>query len=256
MHPGYARISPMDRPDYRELISGVSAAVWPEFMFHDPIADLHWNGLFERFPTFQFAVLDQKTNTVAGIANSVPLAWQHTIEQLPDEGWDWALTKSASDFTSGHVPNMICAIQISVSPAFQRRGLSSILLSEMVELARAYGFPRLIAPVRPSKKDRYPLTSIESYIKWTGDDGLPYDPWLRVHVRAGGRILKPCPSAMRIVGTVAQWQEWTGLRFYESAQYIVPGALVPVTINLADDSGTYIEPNVWILHEGPKVIAA
>lgn len=61
---------------------------------------------------------------------------------------------------------------------------------------------------------------------------------------------------MRIVGTVAQWQDWTGLRFYESAQYIVPGALVPVTINLADDSGTYIEPNVWILHEVPEVIAA
>ncbi len=249
MEPGYTRISPLDRGDYRELISSVSEAVWPEFMFHDPVARVHWDGLFEKFPAFQFALLHQETHAVAGIANSVPLAWLDTMERLPDEGWDWALTKSASDHTSGQIPNLMCAIQISLSPAFQQKGLSGILLSEMVELARRYGFTRLIAPVRPSKKDRYPLASIDSYIKWTGDDGFPYDPWLRVHVRAGGRILKPCPNAMRIIGTVKEWQEWTGLRFYESAEYIVPGALVPVTINLGEDSGTYIEPNVWVLHD-------
>ena len=30
---------------------------------------------------------------------------------------------------------------------------------------------------------------------------------------------------------------------------IVPGALNPIYMNLDKDEGTYIEPNVWIVHE-------
>jgi GNAT superfamily N-acetyltransferase len=251
MSADYTRITPRSRMDYRELISEVSESVWPEFIHHDAIAADHWDGLFEEFSAYQFALIDPVTKAVAGIANSVPLAWEHTLQELPDEGWDWALTTSASGSSAGKIPNMMCAIQISVAPSFQRKGVSSILLSEMIELARTSGFQRLIAPVRPSLKDRYPLSSIDSYIKWTREDGLPYDPWLRVHVRTGGRIIKPCPSAMRITGAVAEWQDWTQLHFYESGDYIVPGALVPVTIDLAEDMGIYVEPNVWIVHEIP-----
>jgi len=59
---GYTRISPINRPEYRDLISSVSEAVWPEFMFHDPIAALHWGGLFAKFPAFRFALLDQESD--------------------------------------------------------------------------------------------------------------------------------------------------------------------------------------------------
>ena len=141
------------------------------------------------------------------------------------------------------------ALQISIAPPFQGKGLSSLFIEEMRQLARRKGFSILIAPVRPNRKHLYPLSSIDSYASWSFPDGLPYDPWLRVHVRAGGRILKTCQSAMRIIGTVAEWEEWTGLRFFQTGQYIVPGALVPVVIDLAQDRGTYTEPGVWIVHD-------
>jgi len=246
---GYSRTSPVDRSDYRELISHVSEAVWPEFLFHDPVAHDHWDGLFETFPSHQFALIHDQTQTVAGIANSVPLAWTRPLIDLPEEGWDWQLLKSAQDAASGAQPNIMGALQISVSPIFQGKGLSSIFLEEMRQLARRKGLSVLIAPVRPNKKHLYPLSSIESYAAWALPDGLPYDPWLRVHVRAGGRILKPCHSAMTIVGTVAEWEEWTRLRFFQTGEYIVPGGLVPVTIDLTQDSGTYVEPGVWIVHD-------
>jgi hypothetical protein len=53
---------------------------------------------------------------------------------------------------------------------------------------------------------------------------------------------------MHISGTVADWEKWVGLRFPESGIYVVPGALTPVEINLENDRGVYIEPNVWMLH--------
>ncbi len=39
------------------------------------------------------------------------------------------------------------------------------------------------------------------------------------------------------------------LRFPESGQYIVPGALNPIEIDREADRGYYIEPNVWMQHQ-------
>lgn len=245
---GLTRISPVTRSDYRELISPVSEAVWPEFMMHDPIADERWDGLFEEFGEYQFAYLGEGGKQVVCLANCVPLAWDGAVEDLPDEGWDWALIQSARDQTEGNTSKTLCAIQISIHPQHQGRGLSTFMLKQMLALARQKELRRLIAPVRPSLKHRYPLTPMEGYIRWTDDSGLPFDPWLRVHARQGGEIVKVCPRAMQVVGTVGEWEDWTAMRFPDDGEYVVPGALAPIRIDHALDRGTYIEPNVWMLH--------
>jgi hypothetical protein len=51
---------------------------------------------------------------------------------------------------------------------------------------------------------------------------------------------------MVITGTIADWELWTGMRFPDAGRYVVPGALVPVDVDLAHNEGTYIEPNVWL----------
>ena len=69
----------------------------------------------------------------------------------------------------------------------QGRGLSAEALRAMVEIARSNGLGGLIAPVRPNWKDRYPLVPIERYAAWRREDGLLFDPWMRVHERPAGR---------------------------------------------------------------------
>ncbi len=118
----------------------------------------------------------------------------------------------------------------------------------MRQVAVDHGLRALIAPVRPSQKARYPLIPIENYIQWTTADGLPFDPWLRVHARAGARIIQPCPRSMTVPGTRAEWENWAGMPFPESGTYIVPGALVPVQVDVEKDEVRYIEPNVWVWH--------
>lgn len=76
--------------------------------------------------------------------------------------------------------------------------------------------------------------------------GLPEDPWLRVHVRAGGRIVSICHRAMVVPGTLAVWREWTGLPFDRSGDVIVPSALVPVQCDVAHDHDVYVEPAAWV----------
>ena len=243
------KITPDSAPDYRNLIGEVIGTIWPEFMRQDPVSDLYWDGLFENFPEYQFAMINPRSREVAGLANSVPLFWSRKLEELPDEGWDWALITSAEGFENDTAPNYLCGIQISVAPDYQGQGLSRILLEEMISMARARGFGKVIIPVRPSLKSSYPLTSIQDYLEWKTDEGLPFDPWLRVHLRNGGRILHPCHRAMQITGSVADWEGWTGMHFFDSGDYIIPGALTPVRFDVEADVGEYLEPNVWVVHE-------
>lgn len=73
---------------------------------------------------------------------------------------------------------------------------------------------------------------MKRYVNWTKASGAPFDPWLRTHWRFGARIVKEAPQSMRVRGTVAGWESWTGLKFLESGPYIAPGALEPVQIRL------------------------
>jgi hypothetical protein len=126
--------------------------------------------------------------------------------------------------------------------------VSRVALEGMIGIARAHGFTSLVAPVRPSWKERYPLAPIERYAGWRRADGLLLDPWMRVHERLGAEVLKPEPHSLRITGTVAEWESWTGMAFPESGEYVFPQGLAPVSIDRAADRGAYWEPNVWMLH--------
>lgn len=56
------------------------------------------------------------------------------------------------------------------------------------EIARRNGLHALIAPVRPSWKERYPPAPIDGTSAGGGNDGLLFDPWMRVHERVGASI--------------------------------------------------------------------
>jgi hypothetical protein len=115
----------------------------------------------------------------------------------------------------------------------------------MRELAAPFG--RLVAPVRPTLKERYPLIPIERYVRWRRDDGTHFDPWIRTHERLGGEVTGTAEGAMLIEGSREEWSEWTGLEFPGDGEYVLPGALVPV--RFADGHGVYREPCVWLRHD-------
>ncbi len=222
---------------------------WPEFMLQDPISDRYWSSLFELFADYQFGLLDPGTARGVAMGNCVPLRWDKPLDELPERGWDWALQHAAEDCRAGVEPNILCAIQVAIDPAYRGRGISTRMVEEMRVIGKLKGFRQLIAPVRPSQKAAYPLSDIDDYIAWMRDDGYPFDAWLRVHARSGASIIKVCHQSMTICGTVQEWQSWTSLSFRSSGPYYVPGALNPVQVDLEANEVVYIEPNVWMVHE-------
>jgi len=242
-------ITPHDLEDYHDQVGDITEASWPEFMLHDPIANENWHELFDRFEEYQFAMLDTETNRMAAFGNSLPFYWDNALSELPEGGWDWVFLQAIENDKNGVTPNIQSAIQIAIHPDYQSQGLSTRMVKAMRATGESKGFKNLVAPVRPNQKSKYPLTSIDDYITWKTDEGFPFDAWLRVHARAGARIIKPCHEAMTIRGTRAEWEEWTKLKFPQSGTYHVPGALNPMEMNIEKDEGVYIEPNVWMVHE-------
>lgn len=241
-------INPGGLPDYRERAGDIAEASWPEFMLHDAIASEYWHELFDRFSDYQFALMDTETNRMAAMGNSLPFYWDKDLAELPEKGWDWVFLKAVGDHEKGVTPNIQSAIQIAIHPDYRSQGISTEMVHAMKDIGRSKGFQYLVAPVRPNQKSRYPLISIDDYIQWTNDEGLPFDAWLRVHARVGAKILKPCHEAMTICGTGAEWEEWTRMKFPQSGKYYIPGALNPMHFDLEKDEGIYIEPNVWMVH--------
>src|SRR5262245_14033762 len=130
----------------------------------------------------------------------------------------------------------------------QGAGLAGKALAALRERATAGGLERVVAPVRPALKSRYPLTPMESLARWTRADATHIDPWIRTHQRLGATILAPAPRSMVITGTVDEWESWTKMAFPETGQYVVLDALYLVSINRQEDHGIYAETNLWMQH--------
>jgi hypothetical protein len=229
------------------VFDAVKRHVWPEFMFHDPIAGRLWNRLETDFAEYQFALKDD-AGAIVAVGHTLPFRWDDPLEALPERGWDAIFVKAVADLEAGREPNMATAIEASIHPMYRGRGVSKLIIGEMRAIAKAKRFTSLVAPVRPSEKAKYPLAPMERYMTWANDKDEPFDAWIRTHWRLGARIVKVAPRSMVITGSVAEWEAWTGMRFPDSGNYVVPGALTPVVIDRARDCGEYIEPNVWMEH--------
>lgn len=221
--------------------------VWPEFMQHDQIVAENWALLYTDFLRFQAAIY--ANNKMMGVANAIPLFWDDDFQNLPIQGLDWAIKKSINDHKNGLLPNLLIGAQILINPTARNTGLSYDFLDLMKLTARKNGIEHLALPVRPTLKHLYPLIPMKEYLKWSNEKGEPFDPWIRVHLKAGGHLISVCNESMRIRGKVEDWQKWTGLSFQSSGLYTIKNALSPVEINLEENFGEYVEPNVWITHQ-------
>jgi hypothetical protein len=243
---GHRLVSLAERPDLIAPAADHNTAAWPEFMFQDDVADRFFNRCWRDFPELQFVLLGSGDDIVA-TNNAMPLWWDGSDEGLPD-GWDDQVIRSIDDLKAGRAPNTLGALQIVVALAARGGRYSGTMVAAMRSSAIRAGWSALIACVRPTAKDRYPLQPIESYAFWTRDDGLPFDPWIRLHARLGARVVKGAPRSMTMRGTVANWEKWTGMPLPESGDYVVPFATSPVHIDRARDEGVYYDQNVWMVH--------
>jgi len=233
-----------EKPDLTDVIDELSQESWPEFLLHGGVTN--WRSLFKTFAKFQILICDPDGDLLA-VGHTVPFVWNGTVEDLPETIYS-IISRAIDAQSAEQVPNTISALAAMVSKRHRRLGLSTEIVRQMILLASRSGCDDLIAPVRPTLKEQYPLVSINDYIQWTDNNGEAFDPWIRVHLRLGGEVLGVANCTLKVESSVSDWERWTGIAFPGSGEYIVPGALQPVSIDRTLDNGSYEDPNVWIRH--------
>jgi hypothetical protein len=198
--------------------------------------------LIPKYADLQVVIYHQNADRVVARGRSIPFFWDGTLADLPP-GIDALGLRALED---RRIPTALSALAAEVAPDVQGEGLSHLVLRALCDAARRNELGPLVAPVRPSWKDRYPLVPIDEYARWQRGDGMPFDPWMRVHSRLGASIVRAEPRSLEIEASVAQWQTWTDLEFPADGDYIFPFGLAPVHVE--NGVGIYWEPNVWMLH--------
>jgi GNAT superfamily N-acetyltransferase len=234
-----------DRPELGQEAADAFRELWPEFIFHDEVPKRYMPRVQEYFCRFDILLLDGARVAAGGWG--VPLGWDGTVEGLPS-GYDDALVRAVEGHERREPANTFSFMAAAVAEPFERQGLATLVLRELAARARAAGIEHVIAPIRPTGKHRYPQVPMSEYASWVRDDGLSIDPWIRTHQRMGATILGPAPESMTIEGTVAEWEQWTGMRFPTSGDYAVPDALNLLHVDREADRATYREENLWVQH--------
>jgi len=238
-------VTTSERPDLDDEARAAFRSVWPEFIFHDPVAREHMDRVELYFRPYDVLLLDHGEVVAGGWG--VPFEWDGSIAGLPD-GYDGTLISGVSGHENSAEPNTLAVMAAAVRSDRHGEGLAGQVLAALRQRATASGLGHILAPVRPTLKSRYPLATMSEFASWVRSDGLHLDPWIRTHQRLGATILAPAPRSMVITGTVAEWESWAEMAFPQSGHYVVPAALDLVEIDREADRGTYAETNLWIQH--------
>jgi hypothetical protein len=238
------------RTDSREWTEAQLADLFsdgfPEFITADRLAGRYIERVRAGFPGWNLTLVDAAGDPVAG-GWGVPLRWDGTVGDLPG-GYAESLVRAVEGREHGNAPDTLVVCGAVVAGRLQGRGLAARILTELRDAAVRDGLDRVVAPVRPTLKERYPLTPIETFMQWTRPDGAALDPWIRTHLRLGATVLAAAPASQTMTGTVAEWEAWTGIALPSSGEYVIPQGLSVLRVDREADLGTYTEPNVWIRH--------
>lgn len=236
------------RPALRQSMNLIHHATWPRFFAGSQVMMRHWEDLYRLFAHYQFCLVDAQDN-VACIANGIPLYWNGEDHSVP-AGWDAAVLLALRQYADGVVPNTLLGLAGIVAEAYQGQGLAPTLALGFRALAGQHGLEHFLGPVRPVGMPEG--ISVERWATLRDEQHAPLDFWLRVHVRLGARELGVAPLSQKIEGSLAQWQDWTGVRFDRNGAWQVADTLQAVLVDLDADRAVYFDPSIWVAHSGLK----
>lgn len=229
-----------------ELASQVSyTSLWPRFLFAAPSMRFG-SQLATVWPYAQLLLADADSGRLLGWMDTAPARWDGADAGLPD-GWDALMERAVEDQRAGREPDTLAMMSLSLLPVARGRGLGGACVELARTLAALLSLRAVLAPVRPTLKSAHPHMPMAEYVRRTRPDGLPEDPWLRTHVRAGGRVAGVAERSTVMEARLTDWERW-GATLSPAGSWTVEGALTPLVPLPDGRSARYTEPNVWVVH--------
>lgn len=233
-----------EKSHLRGALDDINKEAWPAFMLNWECKE--WAHLYSTFADYQILLLTDDDDIMA-YGHTIPIYWDESLELIPD---DLATIIKRAVRTHNHnkKPNLLVALAAVVSDNHKGKGLSYEVVKAMKDMALAHDILDVMIPVRPTLKSKYPLIPLKQYTLWENDEKTSFDPWLRVHRKLGGKVLKTAEKSITITGCISQWESWTNTRIPGSGEYVFEGTLNSVLIDTKKDIGIYNDPCVWMYY--------
>ena len=144
-----------ERPDLwaQARDDGLFNGLWPVYNQHGNHTGRYFGALFPQHADLQVLLTDRRSGGIVARGRTIPFRWDGALETLP-AGID-AVGLAAVD--APDQPTALSALAAEVVADYQGLGLSGLVLAGMAAVTRRHRLAPLVAPVRPSWKDRYPL---------------------------------------------------------------------------------------------------
>tara|TARA_B110000967_G_C18829679_1_gene533354 strand:- start:129 stop:917 length:789 start_codon:yes stop_codon:yes gene_type:complete len=119
------------------------------------------------------------------------IIWDESIEDLPKDGWTGTTIRAYENELSNKKTNTFVGLFVHVIKKFREKKLSGVIVEEMKKLAKKDN-KSLIIPLRPPLRyeQNYCAMDFKDFCNLKRDDGLPKDPWLRLHAKLNAKNLK------------------------------------------------------------------
>jgi hypothetical protein len=217
---------------------------FPDIILHSEVVKNAWKKVETYFPEFQRILVGPNSDLI-GFVNTLPMYWDQSLKELPDEGWDWLMQKGISDYENEIRPNCLGGLQIVISKNYLGNGLSKDFIAEAKSIKEKHGFENFVLPIRPTFKKKHPHVKMQDYMQLKKNNQI-YDPWIRTHLKSGAKIIKVCSNSMNVQGGISFWESLMDQKITQSGYYEVEGALNLISIDFKKNSGEYREENIWI----------
>ena len=224
----FINLKELNSLQYGQYKKAVSKA-FPQIISESEIIQNYWGRLENYFPEFQLFLVSREGDLV-GFINLIPFQFTNSLNELPEGGWDWMLTKGILDFENNELPNFLGGLQVIVRSEYQKLGYSKQILNHSKQVCKSLELQNLIIPIRPTQKHLFPKMSMEAYMNLKNRNEI-YDPWIRTHLKSGAQIIKVCNKSMSVNGDIIFWERILNKKLVESGEYILTGALKPITID-------------------------
>ena len=229
---GLTAFTAAERPDLTER-ADFAGAVWPEYNLHGDVMNAHWPRLGSEFADFQFVLADADEDVVAQ-GHTIPCRWDGTAEGLPG-GIDGVIATGAADRGEHGVGARRARAARPPGPGARPRRAR-----DDGRACRRHGLGNLIAPVRPSPRSATRSSRSSATPPGRAPTGCRSTPGCASTRGSAGGSCAPSRESLRITGTVAEWESWTGLALPESGVYVFPHGLAPLAVDREDDVGALL----------------
>jgi hypothetical protein len=188
-----------ERPAMKSRFVNEETEPWPAFMNEDPIGLLYYSDVRIAHPEYGLIAYDADApDQAVARAFCVPFAWDGdpALGELPADGWDGVIWRSARDRQIGQKPNLVSALEITVPTDLQGTGLSGKMLAAMRDNVKVSG-SRTWSPRYGRTASTWSLTCpSRSTRRWSARTACP-----RIH----GCVFTSGPAAGSSAPASARW---------------------------------------------------